>query len=58
MSEARDRTQALVARVAAFARERVAPGAAERDRAGSIPRAIWMGLGDTGRLGQRLAARA
>jgi acyl-CoA dehydrogenase len=50
MSQDRDKSEAFLARVAAFAHDRVAPGAGERDRAGSIPRVIWVGLGDTGLL--------
>jgi len=40
----------FVERVATFARDAVAPGAAERDRAGAIPRPLWRALAATGLL--------
>ncbi len=50
MTTTNTREETFVARVAAFARDAVAPGAAERDRAGSIPRDLWRGLAATGVL--------
>ncbi|OGP83363.1 MAG: hypothetical protein A2Y95_00315 [Deltaproteobacteria bacterium RBG_13_65_10] len=48
------RGEAFLARVTAFARERVAPTAAQRDREGMFPRDLWRGLGETGLFGAML----
>jgi alkylation response protein AidB-like acyl-CoA dehydrogenase len=52
----KERREAFLARVAAFARERVAPGAAKRDRDAAFDRALWRDLGATGLFGAALPA--
>ena len=54
MTSSPDRATALLARIESFARQRVAPTAATRDREGRFDRALWAELGGTGLLGALL----
>jgi alkylation response protein AidB-like acyl-CoA dehydrogenase len=56
MASLEARREGFLSRVAAFARERVAPGAAKRDRDGTFDRALWRDLGATGFVGAALPA--